>query len=197
MSVGFCQHDCEDVKNVCPVCQLSAELDRYMNLLHEGNLMGMTESKSGIPAEGRKDDKEKIQLQYLGRIETWMDVSKLPPETAKLLHLLDEFWFSNDITSLEDSLEIILEHTSLEDLIEVRKFGAKKYGLLNYRAGMEWSRLFGSARRHLYYYPFVRNEIIDPEHGKNHLCGAYCSIAFLYEYVNEKLGKDDRRYEVS
>lgn len=78
----------------------------------------------------------------------------------------------------------------LNGLAEVLAFGARKYQRENWRKGMDWSRLIGAALRHIS--AWNDGTDIDPESNLSHLKHAACCIAFLIEYEERKLGKDDR-----
>ena len=80
-----------------------------------------------------------------------------------------------------------------ESLVEVSKvlaFGKQKYGAHNWRGGMEWSRLYDAALRHLS--AFIRNEDIDQESGLHHLAHCGCCILFLLAFCLTNNGVDDR-----
>ena len=76
------------------------------------------------------------------------------------------------------------------EVARVLEFGANKYAAHNWRKGMSWSRLVGSALRHLEAYG--RGEIADPETGYSHLGHLGCNLMFLITYQREGLGTDDR-----
>jgi hypothetical protein len=137
-----------------------------------------------------KNDGAKLQLQYLGKFYTFRHCDDRDVSARLPMHIMDEFWFRNDASVFK----MLLPQTDAElrDVIAVRKFGAQKYGLLNYREGMEWSRLFGAFRRHMWYYPVILGEAVDSESGLPHLAHAQCCAMFLYEYSTEGIGKDDR-----
>lgn len=144
-------------------------------------------------SEGLKFDTGKPEMAFLGRTDTWWHEDKNNVQYHISL-LLDLFWFDNE----EDAPLMALKAIRLEfkeylpAVMEVLKFGANKYGLHNYRLGMDWSRLVGAARRHLYYYPLVMGEVFDTETKVNHIFNAYCCLQFLYEYSRDGLGTDDR-----
>lgn len=81
----------------------------------------------------------------------------------------------------------------LEEVGRVLTFGAKKYAPSAWRAGMDWSRLYGAAFRHLF--AWWRGEENDKETGLSHLAHALCCIMFLLEYTKTKKGTDDRHKE--
>ena len=146
--------------------------------------------------EGRKLDDNKPEYAYLGRTDTWWHSSPEDPNSFYRLasYYADTFWFKGDKWALLELLRHINRHPDfdLDCIITVSKSGAQKYGLLNYRKGLAWSRLFSSLRRHLYHYPLVFGEAVDEETNMPHWAHAYCCAAFLYEYATENLGTDDR-----
>lgn len=75
-------------------------------------------------------------------------------------------------------------------LASVLTFGAKKYGDYNWAGGMDWSRLYGAAQRHLG--AWWDGEGTDPETGMSHLWHALCCVAFLTAYEIKGIGRDDR-----
>lgn len=78
----------------------------------------------------------------------------------------------------------------LQQLAAVLTHGAKKYTERNWEKGLDWSRLYGAALRHLF--AFWSGEDRDPESGLPHLAHAMCCITFLIEYMNTHLELDDR-----
>lgn len=60
---------------------------------------------------------------------------------------------------------------------EVLGFGAKKYDAHNWRKGIEHSRLFGAAMRHMTAY--WNGETNDPESGLNHIKHAMTNLAMI------------------
>ena len=73
---------------------------------------------------------------------------------------------------------------------EVLSAGAEKYASRNWELGMAYSRMFGSAQRHLWAY--WGGEEIDEETGLSHLSLALCRIAMLIAYRERGIGDDDR-----
>ncbi len=84
----------------------------------------------------------------------------------------------------------LISRTALEQEARVMAFGAKKYGVHNWRGGMDFSRLVDAALRHVY--AFADGEDNDRETGLSHLAHARCCLAFLLEYEGKRIGKDDR-----
>lgn len=65
-------------------------------------------------------------------------------------------------------------------IIRVLEFGARKYGIDNWRKGMSWSRAFDALHRHLD--AWYRGEERDPETGELHLDHAGCCLMFLRRF---------------
>ncbi len=84
----------------------------------------------------------------------------------------------------------LLPFDAIAGIVEVLAFGAKKYAARNWEAGMDWSRLFGAAMRHLT--AWFHGEHKDPETGYSHLWHAGCCILFLIAYELRGVGNDDR-----
>lgn len=68
--------------------------------------------------------------------------------------------------------------------------GKPKYGLHNWRNGLEWSCPYDALQRHLT--AWWDGEDIDPDSGMSHLWHASCELMFLVEYEVKGVGKDDR-----
>jgi hypothetical protein len=78
-------------------------------------------------------------------------------------------------------------------LAEVLQYGAGRYGDLNWREGMRWSRVYAALLRHLF--AFWNGEHTDPESGLCHLDHVVCNAVFLSEYAAGDYGEfDDRRF---
>jgi hypothetical protein len=77
-------------------------------------------------------------------------------------------------------------------LIAVLAYGAAKpeYGPRNWEGGMEWSRVFAAAQRHLT--AWWMKEGTDPDTGYSHLWHAGCCVLFLIAYEIRGTGTDDR-----
>lgn len=67
------------------------------------------------------------------------------------------------------------------EVVKVLKMGAKKYSARNWEKGMDWSRCYDSAQRHLYAW-FQGREDNDSESGLNHLAHAAWNILVLLSY---------------
>lgn len=83
---------------------------------------------------------------------------------------------------------------SLEGMVKVLMFGAKKYSEWNWAegGGFKWSRVLSSTFRHLF--AFMRGEDNDPESGLSHIYHAQCNMLFMAHYIGNKnkFNKDDR-----
>lgn len=79
---------------------------------------------------------------------------------------------------------------SIDDIIAVMEYGAGKYGDNNWRTGMDYSRCFNAAMRHLWAY--WRGETNDPESGLPHLAHAATNCLFVLDWTRRGVGRDDR-----
>lgn len=80
-----------------------------------------------------------------------------------------------------------------EGLFEVAKvltFGATKYGEHNWRDGIEWSRVYAAAQRHMM--KWNAGDTYDDETGINHLAHACANLLFLLTYAQHNGDLDDR-----
>lgn len=74
--------------------------------------------------------------------------------------------------------------------VEVLTLGSKKYRPRNWEAGMSWSTVIASMKRHIA--AFERGEDFDPETGLPHTAHIMCNAAFLTEYMKTYPEGDDR-----
>lgn len=79
---------------------------------------------------------------------------------------------------------------AINALADILTAGAAKYGEHNWRHGMDWSRVYGAAQRHML--AFWGGDDIDEESGMPHLWHALTNIAFLVSYQAMSVGRDDR-----
>lgn len=79
---------------------------------------------------------------------------------------------------------------AINALADVLTAGAVKYGRDNWRKGMDWSRVYGAAQRHML--AFWGGDDIDEESGMPHLWHALTNMAFLVSYQAMSVGRDDR-----
>ena len=84
----------------------------------------------------------------------------------------------------------LIPHDALEQFVRVLTYGAEKYADRNWEKGMDWSRLYAAALRHLT--AWWRGKSIDPESHLPHLAHALCCINFLLAYELRGMGGDDR-----
>ena len=75
-------------------------------------------------------------------------------------------------------------------LARVYQYGAKKYAPRNWEKGMDWSRMYDSAMRHLL--AFWDGEDIDSESGLPHIDHALWNVAGLAHYAAFYRDRDDR-----
>jgi hypothetical protein len=74
----------------------------------------------------------------------------------------------------------LLPLSLLEDTVDVLMFGAKKYGVNNWRNvknGHE--RYYDALMRHIS--AWKQGEVVDPDTGISHLAHAMCNLIFLHE----------------
>lgn len=69
-------------------------------------------------------------------------------------------------------------------------YGAGKYGAHNYRLGMDVSRLYSAALRHIV--ADLEGERMDPESGHPHLAHAIASLAMAAQTLKDHAHLDDR-----
>ena len=79
---------------------------------------------------------------------------------------------------------------SLEEVVKVMDYGAKKYSENNWRKGFAWSRVLSACFRHLS--SWILGEDNDKETGLSHLAHAICCLLFLLWYQKHGVGVDDR-----
>lgn len=84
----------------------------------------------------------------------------------------------------------LLSVPAMREIAKVMTFGAQKYAPNAWRDGMEWSRLYGAALRHLTAH--MEGEDTDPESGLSHLAHLGCCVMFLLEFEQTGNGTDDR-----
>lgn len=86
----------------------------------------------------------------------------------------------------------MMDFKSVEDMIRVLEFGAKKYHRDNWRLGLKYTEVIDSLMRHL-------NEIMagndtDEETGLPHAAHIMCNSMFLSSMMRDKPDFDDRYY---
>lgn len=93
-----------------------------------------------------------------------------------------------------DSEKVRLDLLPPAPLVEIAKtltFGANKYAAYNWSKGMNQSRLFAAALRHLW--AWWAGQDNDPEAGTSHLANAgFCILVMLDQQLSNKKEFDDR-----
>jgi len=84
----------------------------------------------------------------------------------------------------------LLPWPALIEVAKVLDHGARKYAKYNWLKGMEWSRLYDAALRHLV--AWISGESKDEETNSSHLSHCLCCLLFLSTYEILGIGKDDR-----
>lgn len=84
----------------------------------------------------------------------------------------------------------LLSHAALEQIAHVMGFGAKKYGIFNYRGGIAYGRIIGAAYRHLG--AFNSGEDLDPETGLSHIAHLGACSLMLLDMLREHPDLDTR-----
>lgn len=80
----------------------------------------------------------------------------------------------------------LLEPGFLFGMADTLTFGAKKYGMNNWKEGIKPERLYAAIQRHLNTY--WDGEIIDDESGRNHLFHAAVDLMMLW-WMTERQNK--------
>lgn len=75
-------------------------------------------------------------------------------------------------------------------VVMVFMFGARKYGKRNWENGMDWSRMYNAACRHMT--KWYVGQTFDTETGINHLAHAIVSLMMVLAYQMRNVGTDDR-----
>lgn len=81
--------------------------------------------------------------------------------------------------------------SGIEGIGRAMTFGSKKYADHNWAKGFDYSRLCGSAMRHLL--AWMSGQDKDPESGLSHLDHLGACVVMLIAHETEGLGSDDRR----
>jgi hypothetical protein len=85
----------------------------------------------------------------------------------------------------------LIDFDSLEGLVHVLEYGARKYSKDNWKKGMPVTQVSESLMRHLF--AFLRGDDIDPESGCRHISHVMCNAMFLEYILREKPHFDDRK----
>ena len=84
----------------------------------------------------------------------------------------------------------LLPFDALLVVVQVLRHGAATYGDRNWETGLDYSRCFSAAMRHLT--AWWAGEDNDPETGLSHLAHAACCLLFLLAYRTRGTGHDNR-----
>lgn len=84
----------------------------------------------------------------------------------------------------------LVDFKSLEPMVRVLEFGAKKYSRDNWKRGLETTKIVESTLRHLF--AFLDGETNDKESNLPHLGHAMCNLMFLQYMMDNKPEFDDR-----
>lgn len=84
----------------------------------------------------------------------------------------------------------LVDFDSLEVLVKVLEFGAKKYGKHNWKKGLTTTSITESLLRHTFAY--LNNEDIDQESQLPHWGHMLCNLMFLSYMMKNKPEFDDR-----
>lgn len=85
----------------------------------------------------------------------------------------------------------LVDFDSLEGLVHVLEYGARKYSKDNWKKGMPVTQVSESLMRHLF--AFLRGDDIDPESGCRHISHVMCNAMFLEYILRDKPHFDDRK----
>jgi len=85
----------------------------------------------------------------------------------------------------------LVDYKSLEPMVRVLEFGAKKYAPDNWKKGLDTLKICESLLRHIY--AFMDGEDIDPESGESHIGHMMCNTLFLSYTVDKKPDFDKNR----
>lgn len=84
----------------------------------------------------------------------------------------------------------LLPWEAITGVLRIIEYGAIKYAPRNWERGLDWSRCYDAAMRHID--AWWRREENDPDTGMSHLWHAATNIIFLITYQIRGVGKDDR-----
>jgi hypothetical protein len=84
----------------------------------------------------------------------------------------------------------LIPWVAVKAVAQVLNYGAKKYAPRNWELGMDWSRPYDGAVRHLT--AWWEGENKDPDTGMSHLWHAATNLFFLIFYEAKGRGTDDR-----
>ncbi len=121
----------------------------------------------------------RIDLQHLKSV--WPDAQVSEPTERRI-----------DVTKAQKFDEgkrdwSLLPYDSIEEIVKVLEFGAKKYARDNWKVGegFKYSRTFNAIMRHMTAVMF-RREDNDPETGLSHWAHVGCNVLFILHFVLNK-----------
>jgi hypothetical protein len=85
----------------------------------------------------------------------------------------------------------LVDFESLEPMVEVLEFGAKKYSPDNWKKGLPVRSIVESLLRHIF--AFLRGQDKDPESGISHIGHMMCNLMFLSYVMKHKKEEFDNR----
>ena len=88
----------------------------------------------------------------------------------------------------------LVDFESLEPMVKVLEFGAKKYAPNNWKKGLETTKIIESMLRHTF--ALLKGENNDPESGINHVGHIQCNAMFLAKMLQDPKW-DNREDKVS
>ena len=77
----------------------------------------------------------------------------------------------------------LVDFESLEPMVKVLEFGAKKYAPNNWKKGLETTKIIESMLRHTF--ALLKGENNDPESGINHVGHIQCNAMFLAKMLQD------------
>lgn len=89
----------------------------------------------------------------------------------------------------EDKLRWELLPPEIEEVVRVFAIGAKKYGDRNWEGGLNWSRLWAAANRHLW--AWRKGITVDHEDGQHPLASVVACCLMLMHYERHSKGVND------
>lgn len=92
-----------------------------------------------------------------------------------------------EITVLHDRLityylDVVKVEGFIKEISTISKLGVKKYGMYNYRNGLEVSRIFNALCRH-WIKIFLDPQGIDPESGVHHMAHVFANVYILWANI--------------
>ena len=85
----------------------------------------------------------------------------------------------------------LVDFNSLQDMVRVLEFGAKKYNRDNWKLGLPTKQICESMLRHIFAY--LQGEDNDPESGIPHIGHIQCNAMFLDYMMRHHPELDDRK----